>query len=445
VSSVDLSASRPEPIGSWPSRGRAVWMMIVFFLAAILSYTDRLIFGLLVDPVKADLHISDTQVSLLQGIAFALVYSFAGLPLGRIADAHSRRLVIVTGVVLWSVATCACGFVHSFAALFVARIFVGVGEAALAPAAVSMITDSFPPGQRATAIGVFLAGMAIGGGAAMVIGGGLLEVAHHGAFKSFPILGMLAPWRSVLVLLGLLGALIVILLLTVSEPQRHMRAAGSASVDLAHVGREFARLSGLLVPLYLAVALVSAGDFSLQNWVPTLLSRRFAMSPGNVGESLGGIGIVAGIVGSLLGGVVSDAVVRRRGERGRILVAWVATSAALAGGAVCLAHSAHLVLGMFGWWLVLSAIGETIGITAIQDIVPNEMRGLGVALVSFCNMLLGLGLGTTATALCTDYLYRSPEAVGWSISTVAIPAGVLSALLFWRAASIARTNPPLTA
>ena len=146
-------------VQSWPSRRHGWWMIAVFFATAILSYTDRFIFSLLVDPLRADLGISDTQVSLLQGLAFALVYAFAGLPLGRLADLVPRRNVIIAGVLLWSAATAACGFAATFGQLFAARIAVGIGEAALAPAAVSMIADYFPPARRGTALSVFIAGM----------------------------------------------------------------------------------------------------------------------------------------------------------------------------------------------------------------------------------------------------------------------------------------------
>ena len=119
----------------WPKPSVAWWALLLFFVAAVLSYTDRQILSLLIDPVRGELAITDTQASLLQGLAFALIYSIAGLPLGRLADVFSRRIVIIVGVALWSAATLACGYAHSFAELFVARVFVGIGEACLAPAA----------------------------------------------------------------------------------------------------------------------------------------------------------------------------------------------------------------------------------------------------------------------------------------------------------------------
>src|SRR6185312_8768445 len=194
----DVSAPAPgEP--PWPPATRGWWAVGVFCIAAILSYSDRQILSLLVDPIRADLHVTDVQVGLLQGAAFALIYAVAGVALGRAADVLPRRLVIVTGVAIWSVATLACGYAGSFGALFLARAAVGVGEAALAPATMSIITDSFPVNRRGAGTGAFLMGMVIGGGVAITLGGFILQAAQAGALRGVPVLGALAPWRASLV------------------------------------------------------------------------------------------------------------------------------------------------------------------------------------------------------------------------------------------------------
>lgn len=257
----------PLPDTPWPAPSRAWWAVGVFAAAAVLSYTDRLILGILVDPIRAELAISDTQVSLLQGVAFALIYSFAGLPLGRLADIVSRRAVILAGVVLWSAATVACGYARSFEALFVARVFVGIGEAALAPAAMSMIADFFPRERRGIATGTFLMGMVVGGGAALAIGGGLLAAAQGGAFADWPVVGAMAPWRTVLVLLGLPGIVLAALLLTLREPLRRARertAAPPQRESLARMAAHRHVLVGFsITTVTLPAALVAVGLFVL--------------------------------------------------------------------------------------------------------------------------------------------------------------------------------------
>ena len=164
----------------YPSRPYAWTVVAILIATAVLSYTDRQVLSLLVDPIRGELGISDTQVSLLLGTAFAVVYGIAGIPLGVLADRTSRRNLIFAGVLVWSCGTLACGFSHSFGQLFAARIVVGLGEAVLSPAAISLISDYFPPSRRGTAVGFFLSGIAMGIGAAILIGGGVLHVVELG-------------------------------------------------------------------------------------------------------------------------------------------------------------------------------------------------------------------------------------------------------------------------
>ncbi|WP_374571252.1 MFS transporter [Phenylobacterium sp.] len=429
------SAAPDGPAAAWPSARRAWWTIAVFFVVAVLSYSDRLVLSLLVDPVRADLHLSDTQVSLVQGLAFAMIYSVAGLPFGRIADVFPRRVVIIAGVVIWSLSTAACGYADSFAALFMARIGVGVGEAAFAPAAVSMIADSFAPNRRGLAIGLLLTGMSVGSGMAIVIGGGLLEIANGGAFAGLPLLGALAPWRAVLVALGLAGTAPVLLLLTLREPLRQETEAERAhgTLRLADVLAGFRSRAVVLAPLYAAVAIVSAGDFSIQNWTPALLSRRFGFSPGEIAGTLGLVSILVGGAGTVLGGYLSDRQGARGGDPQRIRVAMLAATAGLLGAAIALASTGAQAIACFGIWIFMSAISGTIGITVLQNVVPNKMRGIGTAAVSFCNVIMGMAAGTALTAVLTDHVFRDPLSVGLSMTTVTGTAGLIALLLFGRA------------
>ncbi len=438
-SNVTLHAEIRADEAPWPSPAKAWWIMAVFFLAGMLSYTDRFILSLLVDPIKAELHVTDTQVSLLQGLAFALIYSFAGLPLGRFADILPRRAVIIAGVAVWSVATAACGLAQNFGQLFAARVAVGIGEAALAPAAVSIITDLFPVNRRGAAFGVFLMGMAIGSGASIMSGGLLLQSALGGAFHGLPIIGALAPWRQVLVLLCAPGGLVVAALFSFDEPKRR-GALHAGPAPLKDVIGIFWKLSPVLLPLYVAVALASAGDFSLQTWLPSVLRRKFGVSPGEIGATLGLLSMVTGAAGSVLGGLISDGTVKY-GVRNRILAALIVMVLGLGGALVAFAGDSAMALVLFTVWMSAAAISEAIGITLVQEIVPNEGRGVAAALVSFFNMIIGLGVGTTLTAVFTDSVYRDPRAVDLSITTVTLPAGLLAVVLYALARWQARKLP----
>lgn len=255
----------------YPSAAQAWSAVLIFALAALLSYTDRQILALLVDPIRSDLHISDTGLSILQGAAFAVLYSLIGLPLGRIADLVPRRTLLLFAVLLWSLGTVLCGCAQSFAQLFTARLLVGVGEAALAPAAMSLIGDYFRPSARALPTGVFLTGMVAGGGTAIAVGGYLLSAAEHAAFSVLPIMRALAPWRQVLVILGSSGAMVALLFLALREPPGRRIAPADIRarlLELTEVFDVFRSRYRLLLPLYAAMGIGSIVDYAILSWTP---------------------------------------------------------------------------------------------------------------------------------------------------------------------------------
>lgn len=425
------------PADDYPSPTRAWWMVAVFFAAAFMSYVHRLILGVLIVPMQADLGFGDARLSLLQGAAFAVVYVFAGLPFGWLADRRARRNLILAGATVWSIGTLSCGFAPSFAMLFAARVLVGIGEAALAPAAASMIADAFPSHRRGTALGVFLIGTVIGGPAAVGIGGALLAAARAGDFAGWPIVGGLVPWRAVLTLVGACGLVIPLLVLTVREP---VRKETTGSVSLTTVIARVKRDRSLLAAILLGVALLSVGDYGLYTWTPATLERGFAWSSAQIGAYFSAITAVTGIVGALLGGLVSDAAAIRFGQSARFGVALFGAALGIVAALLIASSSAGYVLTGVGLWTLASSIGAISGIAALQAVMPNEMRGIGMSFVAFCNTLLGLGCGPTIVALVTEYGYGSPAAVGRSIATVVAPAAALSVVLFLVARRAA--NPP---
>ena len=403
-------------------------MAAVFCFAGFVSYTDRLILSALVDPIRGDLSITDSQISLLQGAAFAIVYVFSGLVLGRMADRVHRLNLLLAGATLWCVGTALCGLVGSFWQLFAARMLVGVGEAALAPAAVSMIADAFPPARRGTAVSLFVMGTVVGGPGAIAVGGTMLGLAETGALSHWPILETLAPWRIVLVVVGIAGLIVPVLFLTLAEPVRRQRGS---DVSIASVIRRFVLDRAVLAPLYVAMALLTIGDFGLLTWAPSVLSRRFGLAPAEVGMAFGLITALTGVLGSLAGGFLSDvAATRGKGLPARMTVAWIASGACLIGALLVAAPDVSLVLLGVGLWTFASAVACIGGIVALQEFVPNEQRGVGMSLVAFCNILLGLGFGPTLVAQVTERVYADPASVGAAIATVVVPAALLSLWLF---------------
>jgi MFS family permease len=425
---------------AWPAPSQAWFALITFCITAILSYTDRHILSLLVDPLRHSFHLSDTQVSLLQGVAFAFIYSFAGLPIGRMTDILPRRRIIVAGVMVWSLATLWCGFARSFHELFLARCLVGVGEATLAPAATSMIADYFPPRRRGTATGIFLMGQVAGGGVAITLGGTVLQLAQSGALASWPLIGAMEPWRATLIILALPGILVALLIAATREPPRRHLANGQATLPLADVFRTLGRHRAVLAMVYLGMALLSIGDFALQSWIPTLLSRQFALSPGMIGAWLGPAAIVGALVGTLGAGLLSDRLVEGGGAAARLPVAVIASALAVPGALIMLAPSPALAIAIFMIWLIMSNAAGAIGITAVQELAPPSVRGVALALISFFNILGGLVVGTTVTAMLTDRVYGA-QGLGYSMTTLALPAAILGTLAFIGAWRSARRTP----
>ncbi len=413
----------------WPPASRGWWAVGVFCIAAILSYSDRQILSLLVDPIRADLHITDGQIGLLQGAAFSLIYAVAGVALGRAADVLPRRLVIVAGVLVWSIATLACGYATSFWTLFAARAAVGIGEAALAPAATSIIADSFQAHRRGAGVGVFLMGMVVGAGGALALGGFILQAAQSGALHGVPILGALAPWRAGLVVLGLSGLPVALLTLSVAEPvRRHLAAGGKTS--LAQSARALFALWRPLLPLYIAMGLANICDFAILNWAPTLLIRRFHVGVGEIGSVLGAVVIVGGVLGSFGAGLLADRMVIRGGPPQRLRLAVIAAAVGVLGSLLVLAPSPAVVFAMAGLWMLASTTGQSMGITLVQDVAPGEARGLAASLISLVNIGAGLALGAYLPAMILDHVLGDPAAVAPAVTIVALPCAIASTGLY---------------
>lgn len=425
----------------YPRTGYAIYVLAIFFVVAILSYTDRLILNLLVDPIRHDLAITDTQVSLLQGAAFAVLYSIIGLPLGRSADRFNRRNLILFGVVVWSAATAACGFASGFWPLFAARIGVGLGEAALAPAAMSMIADYFPPNRRGTAIGVFLTGMAMGGGTAVLIGGALLQGFENGSLALPAMFGDLPPWRAVLVSLALPGCLVAPLLLTVREPaRRETLVAATGQNAFEPTKRFFSENRWTFIYLFTAFALANLVSYGSDAWLPSVLIRRFGLAPVEVGTSIGLVSLICGALGTLAGGVVADRLQHAGRSDAGLRFTLAASLCALPLLIYPLMPSVVSTLSLAGLYTFVTGMATTAGLTATQNAVPGEMRGFAVSLQAFMYTLLGLGLGPTLVAFTTDQIYRDAGHVGASIVTVTVPVSIISALLLSRALGQYRTT-----
>lgn len=414
---------------------QGAWSLaIVLFLANSLSFVDRQVLTLLVKPMRAELGISDVQVSLLQGLAFASLYAILGLPLGRMADRTHRPRLMAAGIAVWSGMTVASAFASDYAHLFIARMGVAVGEAALAPAAVSLLSDRFPRSRVGRAIALFQAGIFVGSALALLAGGWLLAAYDAGGMEWLRALGITSGWRAVLLVVGAPGWLVALLLLFVHEP-RHGAAAPAVPplgvrASLAWVWARRDVYTGVIVA-FTAITVLAYGSLA---WAPTVLVRVHALASADAGIRLGMIMLVAGPLGVVGAGWLVD----RLAAKGRA----DAPIAAAMGGAIAFAIvvpafalAPTLALAMLGAVALAFAQGYPYGIasTSFAMVTPPEMRGQVVALYLLISNLLGLTLGPLLVALGTDRIFHDDLAVGRSLALlplVTIPfaiAGLIGA------------------
>jgi MFS family permease len=412
------------------------WTVVAILIAtAVLSYTDRQVLSLLVDPIRGELRISDTQISLLLGTAFAVIYGIAGIPLGFLADRTSRRNLIFAGVLVWSVGTIACGLSHNFAELFASRIVVGLGEAALSPAAISLISDYFPPSRRGTAVGFFLSGIAMGIGAAILIGGGVLHAVELGALAATPLASQ-SPWRLVLLVIGGPGLVWALVILLIREPIRRATETAPTSGGVADRSTWRATPWARVVPIYLMLAAASFVDNAVGAWAPTLLIRNFSKDPAQIGVELGLLLTVGFGGGVLIGGVLADRAGARGGWQAKLRVC--AYSGLLILPISLLMNSPHfrVVLAGVPAYFALSGIVTAVGFSAILDAVPNRSRGLAMSMSFFLNVALGAGAGPTAVALVGEHVFGAGLGLGPPLMLTVMGGYVVALVAVWAAFSI---------
>ena len=401
---------------AWPSRRRAWAFIALLFLAGLFSVIDRAVLNVVVDPVRHDLAIGDEQIGLLQGLAFGLFYAFMGLPMGLLADRRSRRNLVAGGIALWSLATIASGLAQTFGQIFTARLLVGLGEAALSPAAISLIADLFPPDHRGRPLSVFMLGQSLANGLAIALTGLILAHAASGAFAGLPLVGSLAPWRLAFVLFGTVGLLVAALLLLCREPGRRGSERNATELPGKEELRFLIAHRGVLVPLYLGFSVCFAVVYGAAAWTPAMLSRQFAATPGFFASFHGPASLAFAAIGPLLGGWLLDQTMRAGKPLARFSVLALVPACAIPAQLAVLADNlpvAALLVASAGTAVAVLGI---VMLATLQAIVPPTMRGAAVALTLVLNTVIGATLGPLAIASITERVIGDPAKVGWSIA-----------------------------
>ena len=432
--SASSAASDAQPAAvepPWPKPSYAWYVVGVLLFAYTLSFIDRMILSLLIGPIRAALDISDTQVSLLLGLAFALFYTLLGFPLGWIADRYNRRNLIIGGVTVWSAMTACCGFASGYTTLFLSRVGVGAGEATLSPAAFSLLSDYFPREKLARAIAVYSIGVPLGSGIALILGAFIVKLVLDSAPVTLPLVGTVEAWRLIFLWVAAPGLLVALLMLTVREPYRRGRAqtvAGAAKRTLiGFMSRHRWAVGAHLV----GMALISLVMYGAMAWIPTFLGRSYGLTPGTAGLWFGAIMAVCGAGGLLTGGWLSDRLLRRGYQDAPLRTMLISI---LLGGpflvAAPLMPSVELAIPVLAVGMFLMTMHGVAG-AALQLITPNEVRAQITAVYFFLANLIGLGLGPTLVALGTDFVFGSDAALNRSIALVAAVFLPVAALVLW--------------
>jgi MFS family permease len=432
----------------YPSPAAAWYSVCVLMLLYIFSFIDRTTISLLVEPMKRDLHISDTQIGMLQGLAFALLYTFLGLPIARLSDRHSRRAIIAGGVFIWSIMATLCGLARSATQLFLARIGVGIGEAALSPAAYSIITDSFPLAKLGAAFSLYNIGITVGAGTALLVGGIVVgAVSGAGASYTLPLFGSVHAWQMVFIVTGAPGVLLPLLLLTFREPRRRgllpdaANESGAAPIQpplkdvLKYVwlNRKFYALH------FIAMAMLAMAGYSVAAWLPTALVRAYSVTAGQAGKVIGVSTILMNSSGLLLAGVLCDKLTRAGRKDAPIIVALISAC-----GIATLTCFPPFMPTLTLVWVSLFISGITfnaynaVGPMAVNQVTPNQYRAQVSAVYLFVINALGLGVGPTLVPLVNEHFFHDPAKIRFSLVIVVFCAASIAIILLLRVRPIFR-------
>jgi predicted MFS family arabinose efflux permease len=401
------------------------YVLIMLTVVTMINMADRLIMSILMEGIKADFHLSDTQVGLLVGLAFALFYAVMSIPIARWADIGNRKNILSLAVILWSGMTALCGAAVGFYSLFFARLGVGVGEAGGSPPTYSLIADYFKPSERARAMGVLMVGAAVGIGGGLIIGG---------------ILGEIIGWRKTFLVLGIPGVLMGLLFFfTVKEPQRGRLDAGEAKDKQAKDIKETLKslaANPVFIRISMSFAMLTMIGYAMSFWLAPIMLRNFDVSLGKVGLYLGLTHIAAGIPAPLIGGYLADYLAKRNARWRAWIPAIAIVIATVALWFCVMADSFEVFLAFFvlAYFVYMIPQGATLSI--LQSSLGAGERAVGSSLALMISSLMGAALGPLLVGMLSDSLSTEygVKSLNYALITVCIAAsGICSICHLWTA------------
>jgi predicted MFS family arabinose efflux permease len=398
---MESPSATPVARDTVKDRGIALFMLVLVYT---FNFIDRQIVGILAVPIKADLGLSDTQLGLMGGLAFALFYTGLGIPIAMLADRRSRTWIITIALALWSAMTAACGLAQNFWQLFLARLGVGVGEAGGVTPAYSLLMDYFPPGQRARAMSLYSFGIPIGSALGIVFGG---------------VIASLIDWRWAFFVVGIAGVLLApVFRLLVKEPERgrYDQAATAKPPGIGTIFRTLARKPSFWL-LSVGASCSSMMGYGLFFWMPSFIVRSHGLTLLEASLFYGAILLIGGMTGMWLGGWLGDKLGQVKRSRFVTIpaIAFLISIPTYVLGVLTptLALAFFVILVPVGLGLVW--IGPVM--STVQQLVPPNMRATASAVFLFINNLIGIGLGTWAIGALSDMLevHYGEDSLRWSI------------------------------
>jgi MFS family permease len=410
----------------------------IFALALMINFLDRGIVGLLVQPIKEDLQLSDFRISLIIGFAFVCMYVILGLPIARMVDSRSRRIILTCGITAWSIATALCGLAQNFWQLFLARIGVGAGESCSGPATFSMMADLFPPRKLPRAIAVLNFGFIAGLGGALLIGGAAIVWIGTWPPVSLPGIGVLRPWQLVFLVVSVPGFIVAALMLTVKEPIRRGVAASGAggapvqSIPISEVVQYLRTHWTTYAPMFIGVASNTVLAFGHQAWHAAFFQRTYGWSAPQFATTFGIAIIIVGPISLMTGSWLAE----RYARQGRLdanmrvtLLASVLNFLPQVLYPFMPTPELAMALVVAGFAGAMMSPGPYNA--AIQIVTPNQMRGQVTALFLFVFNIVGFGLGATIVASFTNFVFADENMLRYSLAATSIVMGPISLICFW--------------
>lgn len=419
-----------------PSARYAWYVVAVLTLANVSANVDRQILSFLVGPLKRDFALTDTQVSYLGGIAFALFFTVLGMPIARWADRSNRRNIMAGGVTLWSIFTSLCAAASNYGRLLVMRVFVGVGEASLQAPSVSLIADYFPRERLARAMSVWSLGNFLGSGLAYFVGGWVVAMTAGSAMVSVPVLGVIHAWQTVFLIVGLPGLVVAALFFTIREPARRNVDQAGRYLPLRALTKYVLANRWTYLTHGIGFAVSATVNFGLAFWIPAFFARTYGWDVARTGRVQGLLTMTLGVVGVLLGGRLADWFVDRGRVDGPLRVGIVASAGMLVSATLFpLMPTPTLAVAALAVVNVFAALPWGAAAAAVAEMTPTPLRAQGAALYFFGLNLVSGVLGPTSVALFNDHVFgeagireslAAVNVIGMSLAILLMSVGLAS-------------------